>query len=110
MSSASYIVFYDGRCRLCERSRQILLGLDSSNALQFIDINDDRAMHLYPMVDPKAAQGQIHVLDPDGRLSGGYDALVELAPALPSLRPLAPLLKWKPVRALGRHVYQWIAN
>ena len=106
----SFIVFYDGRCRLCERSRQTLQALDSADALRFIDINNAIEMARYPALDRHAAQGQIHVLDPHNRLTAGYDALVELTPALPSLRPLSPLLRWKPIRAIGRRIYQWIAR
>jgi predicted DCC family thiol-disulfide oxidoreductase YuxK len=110
MPAEPYIVFYDARCRLCERSRQSLQSLDASDSLRFIDINNPSQMAAYPMVDPQLAQGQIHVLNPHHRLTGGYDALVELTPALPSLRPLSPLLKWKPIRAAGRSIYQWIAR
>jgi predicted DCC family thiol-disulfide oxidoreductase YuxK len=106
----SFIVFYDGCCRLCERSRQSLQAMDSADALRFIDVNNAIEMAAYPAVDPQASQGQIHVLDAHNRLSGGYDALVELTPALPSLRPLSPLLRWKPVRAVGRRMYQWVAR
>jgi predicted DCC family thiol-disulfide oxidoreductase YuxK len=106
----SFIVFYDGRCRLCEHSRQSLQALDSTDSLQFVDINNTVEMAAHPAVDPQAARGQIHVLNAKNHLTGGYDALVELAPVLPSLRPLSPLLRWKPIRAIGRRLYGWIAR
>ena len=59
-------------------------------------------MSRYPMVDPRAAQGQMFVLSPDGSLSGGFDAIVSLLPALCGLRRLRPLLSPGPVRSIGR--------
>ncbi len=105
-----YYVFYDGACRLCTGSKETLQRMDPSADLVFVNIQDRPSLSRFPMVDPWAAQGQMFVLDPAGRLSGGFDAILTLLPTVPSLAPLAPLLGWRPIRRLGWHVYRWIAR
>ena len=107
---ARYVIFYDGRCRFCTNSKQTVERLPSRADLAFVDIQDSRLMGRYPMVDPRAAQGQMFVLAPDGSLTGGFDAIVSLLPALPGLRTLRPLLSPEPVRKIGRRVYRWVAR
>ena len=107
---ARYVIFYDGRCRFCTNSKQTVERLPSRAELDFVDIQDARLMSRYPMVDPRAAQGQMFVLSPDGSLTGGFDAIVSLLPALPGLRRLRPLLSSEPARKVGRRVYRWVAR
>ena len=105
-----YTIFYDANCRICQASRQLLTRLKPQAELRYIDINDARATAGYPQLKGADLTGQMHVIDPDGRATGGYDAVVALTPALPLLRPLGPLLRFAPIRAAGRWVYWWIAR
>ena len=107
---AGYVIFYDGRCRFCTNSKRTVERLPSRADLAFVDIQDGLLMSRYPMVDPRAAQGQMYVLAPDGSLAGGFDAIVSLLPALPGLRALRPLLAPEPVRKVGRRLYRWVAR
>ena len=107
---ARYVIFYDGRCRFCTNSRKTVERLPSRARLDFVDINDARRMSRYPMIDPHAAQGQMFVLSPDGSVSGGFDAIVSLLPALSGLRRLRPLLSPEPARKVGRRLYRWVAR
>jgi predicted DCC family thiol-disulfide oxidoreductase YuxK len=108
--SASYRIFYDAHCRLCARSRRSLERLRPSAPLAFVDVQDAQAMQPFPMVDRRASLGQMFVLDPAGRLAGGYDALLLLAPAVPLLRPFRRVLAWRPVCFIGHKVYRWVAR
>lgn len=110
MSPSPYYIFYDGRCRLCTRSKEIIERMESDAELRFIDVQKPASLAQFSMIDRQATQGQMFVLDPKGRRAGGYDALVLLAPAFPMFRPISPLLRLRPIRALGRKVYHWIAR
>jgi predicted DCC family thiol-disulfide oxidoreductase YuxK len=110
MNAPVYRVFYDARCRICQGSRQLLLRLRPDAELKFIDINDPGAIAGYPQLANADLTGQMHVIDPSGQVSGGYDAFVALTPALPPLRPVAWLLRLAPIRAVGRWAYWWIAR
>ena len=105
-----YTIFYDARCRLCARSRRALERLRPRAALVFVDVQDPVAMRPYPMVDRAAGLRQMFVLDPSGRLAGGYDGFLAIVPAVPALRPLAGVLRRKWVRAVGWTVYRWVAR
>lgn len=107
---ARYHVFYDAQCRLCARSRRSLERLRPSAELVFVDVRDARAMDGFPMVDRAAGLRQMFVLDPAGRLAGGYDGFLSLVPAIPLLRPLRKVLAWRPLRFLGHRAYRWIAR
>ena len=106
----SYTVFYDANCRLCAASRRRLERLRPRVRLSFVDVRDDAAMRDFPMVDRAASLRQMFVLDPSGKLAGGYDAFLSLAPTIPLLRPLRHVLRLPPVRAVGWRVYRWIAR
>jgi predicted DCC family thiol-disulfide oxidoreductase YuxK len=106
---ANYYVFYDAHCRVCARSRRAIERLRPSATLTFVDVQDPVAMRPFPMVDRQAGLRQMFVLDPAGRLAGGYDGFLSLVPALRLLRPLRPVLHFAPVRAAGKRVYQWVA-
>ena len=73
--------------------------------LTFVDVQDPVAMGPFPMVDRQAGLRQMFVLDPAGRLAGGYDGFLSLVPALRLLRPLRPFLNFAPVRAAGKCLY-----
>jgi predicted DCC family thiol-disulfide oxidoreductase YuxK len=109
-SDPCYYVFYDANCRICARSRRAIERLKPSAELAFVDVRDPAAMAPFPMVDRQAGLRQMFVLDPVGRLAGGYDGFVSLVPALRLLRPLRHVLGWRPVRAVGRRVYRWVAR
>ena len=105
-----YTVFYDANCRLCAHSRRMLERLRPRAELVFVNVQDESAMAAYPRVDRRAGLGQMFVLDGAGNLSGGYDAFLSLVPSIPALRPLRHVLRWRPVRAVGRTVYRWVAR
>lgn len=105
-----YLVFYDGHCRLCTDSVRMLRQMDPSEEVQFINIQNAETLAQYPQIDPIAAQGQMHVITPDGRVFGGFDAIVALIPAFPSLRVFGPILRGPVMRQLGEKVYRWVAK
>jgi predicted DCC family thiol-disulfide oxidoreductase YuxK len=105
-----YYVFYDAQCRLCARSRRTIERLRPTADVTFVNVQDPAAMEPFPMVDRAAGLRQMFVLDPAGRLAGGYDGFVSLLPALRLLRPLRHAMRLPPVRAAGRRVYAWVAR
>jgi len=104
-----YLIFYDAQCQICRRSRIMLERLRPTAPIRFIDANNLRDLSQYPQMNGVDAIGQMHVLDPAGRLTGGYDALVALMPILPLFAWSHDILSLPPVRAIGRRVYRWLA-
>jgi predicted DCC family thiol-disulfide oxidoreductase YuxK len=106
VTSRPYLVFYDGQCRICRRGRQMIERFRPSAPVRFVDSNDANEMARHPQMN---ARGQMYVLEPAGRLSGGYDALAALAPILPALGWMSAVFRLPPIRAIGRRAYAWLA-
>jgi predicted DCC family thiol-disulfide oxidoreductase YuxK len=109
-AAAPYLVFYDGLCRICRRSRSIVERLRPSAPVRFVDVNDPAQMARFPHLPEVHVRGQMYVVDPAGHVAGGYDALVSLSTILPALSPLTWFLRLPPLRALGHRAYRWIAD
>lgn len=110
MIDRPYIIFFDAHCNICQRSRLLLDRLHPTAHLQYVDANDSRQLARYPKMRGVDARGQMHVLDPAGHLTGGYDALVSLTPILPIFSWAHALLNLAPIRAIGRRFYRWLAD
>jgi predicted DCC family thiol-disulfide oxidoreductase YuxK len=105
-----YSVFYDGNCRLCTDTIRTLRSMDMSVDVRFVDVQQPGVFLKYPQIDPATSLGQMHVISPDGTVTGGFDAIVALLPAFPSLRVFQPLLAGPFMRQLGGKVYRWLAR
>ncbi|MFP4144070.1 MAG: DUF1440 domain-containing protein [Phycisphaeraceae bacterium] len=108
---AGYVVFYDGRCQICRAIRTALEWLEADAPLRFVDVNDRKALAAWPRIDPDAAQREVSVIDPRGRLTRGYRASLVLSFAtMPALRPLRPLLESSPAEAVGQRLYRLVSD
>jgi predicted DCC family thiol-disulfide oxidoreductase YuxK len=110
MAAAPYLIFYDGLCRICRRGCKVVERLGPTAAVRFIDVNDAAQMAPYREMASVNERGQMYVVDPAGRIAGGYDALVALTPILPAFAWLSGVLGARPVRAIGRRAYRWLAD
>jgi predicted DCC family thiol-disulfide oxidoreductase YuxK len=110
MAAAPHLIFYDARCTICQRSRQFVERMRPTAPLRFIDINDRAALSHYPQISVADTQGQMHVLDPAGHVTGGFDAMITLAGLVPATAWLTPILRLRPVTAIGRAAYRWFAS
>lgn len=106
-----YVVFYDARCGLCRWSRRMVERLGAGVAMRWVDVNDRQELTRWPQVNPEAAQHEVFVLEPDGRLHGGYEATVTLlAGATSAVRVMRPVLLLGPMRWVGGKAYHWVSE
>lgn len=105
-------VYYDGECRLCIRSATVLDYLDWGSRLRLLDLNS-RGRELSAERDDIALSDlrrEMHVLRPDGTVRRGFFAFRDIAPRLPVLSPLTPLL-WLPgASSVGPRMYAAVAS
>jgi len=109
MTRGEYLIFYDAQCQICQRSRQMIQRIAPHAQVRFIDANNAREIARYPQMNGVDAQGQMHVLNPAGELTGGYDALVALTSIVPLLGWSQTLFSATPIRAIGQRLYRWLA-
>lgn len=106
-----YVVFYDARCGLCRWSRRMIERLGAGVPMRWIDVHDRGELMHWSAIDPEATQHQVFVLDPEGRLHGGYAAAVTLLAATTSVvRVLRPVLLSGPMRLIGGKAYHWVSQ
>lgn len=100
-------VIYDDRCSFCVRSARVLQALDRQHAFRYEGMSNAEARRACGVSALEA--GKELKLASEGRIWGGYEAVVEILGTLPSTSWLTPLLRFAPVRWFGRRAYRWVA-
>jgi predicted DCC family thiol-disulfide oxidoreductase YuxK len=102
--SGKLLVVYDAKCSFCARVLLLFRSADVSGGLRFIGSGHADAP---PGHDYTSA---LYVFDAQGGVFRGYAAFAELFRYLGITRPLAWLMCLRPVEALGRRIYEWVAK
>jgi predicted DCC family thiol-disulfide oxidoreductase YuxK len=102
---------YDGYCVLCQQTRRIVKALDWLHRVEFLDLNEwETVKARYPSLEWDEVQGQIHVVEPDGKILGGFWGMRRLLRDLPLGIPLWLLLHLPGMKRLGPRIYGYIAR
>jgi predicted DCC family thiol-disulfide oxidoreductase YuxK len=104
------VVFYDEGCGLCRRTVAILRSLDLFDALKPVaGISTDPVRGSYSQItDPMLARDLYAAAG--GRIAAGYDAYAWIAKRVFLLWPIAAMLHFRFVAALGRRIYRQVAD
>ncbi len=104
-------LIYDGHCMFCVGSVRRLLALDLFSYLRPVDYQTtEDVTALHPSLTRDQCHAQIHLVEPNGRLSGGFAAIQRLSMKLSLLWLLAPLANLPGARLIGDPAYRWIAR
>lgn len=105
-------VLYDGKCGLCGRVVAVLKRVDLLGRLRFRDIAGDwpaiQADH--PDLDHETAFKDMHVVDPAGGVTVGFEGYRRIAWVVPLGWVLLPFLYFPGVSVIGRWIYHRVAN
>jgi predicted DCC family thiol-disulfide oxidoreductase YuxK len=104
------LLLYDGRCGFCLESVARLRVLDLFAQLELLDFRvqvDLKALH--PDLTLKRCRSEMVLVEPGGRLTGGFDAFRRLALRLPLLWWAVPLAYLPGAGPVGRAAYRWVA-
>jgi predicted DCC family thiol-disulfide oxidoreductase YuxK len=102
---------YDGHCILCRQTRRAVMALDWFKRVEFLDLNEwDEVQARYPGLDYETAMGQIHVIESNGQILGGYWGMRRLLRDLPLGIPLWAILHLPGMNWLGPKIYGYIAR
>jgi predicted DCC family thiol-disulfide oxidoreductase YuxK len=102
------LVFYDDGCGRCRRTVAILRSLDLFDALEPVAGSDPRR-RAYPQITDEMLAGDLCVVAA-GRRAAGYDAYAWIAESVLLLWPIAAIMRFRPISALGRRVYRPVAG
>lgn len=104
-------IVYDGNCGFCRHSLNHLKIMDLFDVFEPIDFYgvDDPA-RLHPQLTKKTVTSQLYLMEPDGKLHGGFEAFRRMCFSLPMCYPLIPLMYFPGMGILGPRIYQWVAQ
>lgn len=104
-------IVYDGHCGFCRHSLGQLKIMDMFDVFNPVDFQDmDDPAFLHPQLTRKAAASQIHLIDPDGTLYGGFAAFRRMCFSLPMCYPLIPVVYFPGMGVVGPWIYKWVAK
>ena len=104
------ILLYDGRCGFCLESVRRLRILDLFGWVDPLDFHTQPDLaKLSPVLTPERCRSEMILLEPNGRLSGGFQAFARMTLRLPLLMGLAPLVHLPGADWVGTRAYRWIA-
>ncbi|MBI4343053.1 MAG: DUF393 domain-containing protein [Candidatus Omnitrophica bacterium] len=104
------MLLYDGRCGFCLESVRRLRILDLFGWVDPLDFHTQPDLaRLNPVLTPERCRSEMLLLEPNGRLSGGFQAFARMTLRLPLLMWLAPLVHLPGANWVGTRVYRWIA-
>ena len=104
------VLFYDGQCGFCLSSVKRLRVLDLFGWVDPLDFHTQPDLSkLHPALTPERCHSEMVLLEPNGHLSGGFDAFARLCRRLPLLWWCAPLAYLPGARWVGTRLYRWVA-
>ncbi len=105
------VLLYDGQCGFCLESVKRLRVLDLFGWVDPVDFHRQPDLaRLHPSLTPERCRSEMILLEPNGRLSGGFDAFQRMCPHLPMLWGLVPLVYLPGARWMGTRLYRWVAE
>ncbi len=78
-----YVVLYDGLCRFCLAGFRRLLRLAQPGVIEGVDFQAPGALDRFPGVTHAACMQRMHLVTPDGRVYGGFEAAVRAVATRP---------------------------
>lgn len=103
-------LLYDGQCRFCRLSVRQLAVMDLFAAVDYVDFHTQDLTQFRPQLTKETAASQIHLVEREGGLHGGFFALRRLCWMMPMLYPLIPLVYFPGARLVGPVLYRCIAQ
>jgi predicted DCC family thiol-disulfide oxidoreductase YuxK len=103
-------VFYNSACPVCDagiREQRTRMAVCRVN---WVDVHEQPQAVQALAAPLETVRERLHVIDADGRLQVGADALATLWLATPGQRWLGRLTRFAPVRALARVAYNAFAR
>lgn len=104
------LLLYDGNCGFCLESVKRLRVLDIFGWVDPLNFHKQPDLSkIHPVLTSQRCRSEMVLIEPNGRLSGGFDTFARLTHHLPTLWVLAPFVHLPGASWVGRRAYQWIA-
>ena len=109
--SQQNLLIYDGQCHFCGGAVQKLMILDLFGCLKKINYHTYADLtKLHPSLNEEICHSQLHLVEPGGRLHGGFFIFRRLCLKLPMIYPFIPLFYFPGSGIAGPWIYRWVAK
>ncbi len=105
------VLIYDGHCGFCRESLIKIQTLDLFATLSYVDlhtVNDFKALH--PKLTKELAMSQFYLIEPNGKIFGGFDVFRRICFTMPMLYAMIPVFYFSGMRTIGSWIYKLIAK
>lgn len=103
-------LIYDAECRLCVGAKKVFEFWDFRGKIEFLPFQQPAAKAWVPEVGPSGCLDAMRLVDPQGSVCEGAEALRRLLPLLPAGRGAAWILRLPGVFGLAEAAYGWVAR
>jgi predicted DCC family thiol-disulfide oxidoreductase YuxK len=104
-----YVVLYDGFCQFCTAGAKKLSNLARAGAIDLVNFQEPGVLERFPGVPWEACMRQLHLVTPDGRVYGGFEAAVQAVATRPVLGWIASAYYVPGLRQMLDRLYVLIA-
>lgn len=98
-------IYYDGECGFCRKMVHLLRTFLGLPEVPIVPAQEDAET-----VEVLRKENSWVVMDGEGKRRLRYDGFAYLASVSPALRPVARLVRARPLSALGEKLYVWVAG
>lgn len=106
----TYKVLYDDQCEICQAGASWLRLLDGRGLTECVAISAEALAGINARLELEACLRELHVVDPEGNILVGWDAVARLARLFPATWPVGALGSVWPFRAAARAAYRFVAR
>jgi predicted DCC family thiol-disulfide oxidoreductase YuxK len=108
-ASESVLLVYDGNCGFCRRGIAAVPRRDRSAQFIYLPRQTPGIEERYPQLGIGDFEKGMRLIEPDGTMHIGADAIYQIASRLPYFRRFSWLYHLPVARCLTRRLYAWIA-
>jgi glyoxylase-like metal-dependent hydrolase (beta-lactamase superfamily II)/predicted DCC family thiol-disulfide oxidoreductase YuxK len=101
---------YDGQCEICQAAVSWIRVLDRRGVVRCVALQDGPLSDVHPALEPADCLAQLHVVDADGRIMVGWQAVARIAGAIPLAGPLTAIDRLAATRAVAAAAYRYVAR
>lgn len=102
-------IIYDGECSFCQQQMDRIRKWDREGAFACRPRQDETVEQDFPALKQQDFNSGIRLVEPDGTVYVGADAIYHMTRRMPRWRWLAWIYRVPGISFLAKHAYQWVA-
>jgi predicted DCC family thiol-disulfide oxidoreductase YuxK len=100
------IILYDEKCVLCTRFKYAFQKIPGNKKISFVNLHEKRLYQIFSQLNYEQTQQEVHIIDKDGQILKGDQAISFVI----LLFPIAKKLTWLLESGMGKKALQFFRN